>query len=234
MSASVFFFSTLDHKSVLITKWKSCVFWIYKNLLRTIDKCELGTFPEVYKEFNQRFFELVNMQRLQPVTALLLFWTSYLISNMPVMVSLVNLRIFNRWVVLSNMRWISVPLCLRTCCKINFAEGSNVSGKSTKRCRKNMPSTILTSMVPVLEEVMQFSSLTGSLDIGVFCLVPSGWHNYKGSGVSGYHNTSSISTLAYKAWNKMLTKRSLVIVTVTSFLFYALVTLNLPVWGQNS
>ena len=43
-----------------------------------------------------------------------------------------------------------------------------------KRCRKNMPSTILASMVPELEEVMQVSSLTGSLDIGVFCLVPSG------------------------------------------------------------
>ena len=75
---------------------------------------------------------------------------------------------------LSNKRWISVTLCLRTCCKINFAEGPNVGGKSTKRCRKNMPSTILTSMVPGLEEVMQFSSLTGSVGIGVFCLAPSG------------------------------------------------------------
>ena len=85
-------------------------------------------------------------------------------------------------------------------------------------------------MVPGLQELMQFSSSTSSLDFVVFCIVPSGWHSDKGTGVSGYHNTSPISTLACKAWNKMLPKRSLVIVTVTSFLTDALVTLNLPAW----
>ena len=63
--------------------------------------------------------------------------------------------------------------------------------------------------------------------------VPSGWHNDKWTGVSGCHKTSSISHLACfacKAWNKILPKRYLVIVIVTSFLYDALETLNVPAW----
>ena len=128
------------------------------------------------------------------------------------------------------MRWISVPLCFQNCCKINFAKGPNVNGKLTKWCRKNIPLTILTSMGPMLQELIRFSSSTSSFYFGVFCIVSSGWHNDKGTGVSGYCNASPISTWACKAWKKMLPKRSPVIVTVASFLSDTLVTLNLPVW----
>ena len=35
--------------------------------------------------------------------------------------------------VLSNKRWISIPLCLQIRCKINFSKGSNMSSKSKKK-----------------------------------------------------------------------------------------------------
>ena len=88
-----------------------------------------------------------------------------------------------------------------------------VSGKPTKRCGKNILLTILASVIPGLQEMIRFSSSNSCfrLDFGVFCIVPSGWGNDKGTGVRGYHNTFLIFTLSGKAWNKMLPKRSIVI-----------------------
>ena len=85
-------------------------------------------------------------------------------------------------------------------------------------------------MVTELQELIHFSSSNSCLDFGVFCIVPSGWHNDKRTGIRGYRNTYPIFTLGSKALKKMLPKRSLVMVTATRFLFDALETLNLPAY----
>ena len=70
-----------------------------------------------------------------------------------------------------------------------------VSGMSTKRCRKNILSTIRTLIVPWLHELILFSSSNDFLDFCLSCIVSSGWHNNQGTGVSEYCNTSPIFSL---------------------------------------
>ena len=85
-------------------------------------------------------------------------------------------------------------------------------------------------MVTELQELIRFLSSNSCLDFNVFCIVPSGWHNDKGTGIRGYHNTYPIFTLGCKALKKMFPKRFLVMVTATRFLLEAFQTLNLPAW----
>ena len=117
---------------------------------------------------------------------------------MSVIVSLVPLRIFNRWAnffyqirhgFLYLFVWKLVAgLTIRT-------KEPNVSGKSTKRRRKNIPSIILTSMVPGLQKLMRFSSSTSSLKFDVFA-----WLNQDDTIIRELESADTAALLPYPLW----------------------------------
>ena len=128
------------------------------------------------------------------------------------------------------MRWISVPHCLQTCCELNFAKGPNVNGNSTKRYRKNIPSTILISIIPGLQEFIWFSSSSSSLDL--VCFAKS---HQDDTMIRKQESVYTTELLTYRLWlvrheTRCFPKRYLLIVTITSFLSDVLETLNLPAW----
>ena len=64
----------------------------------------------------------------------------------------------NGLIVLSKTRQISILVFWQICFKINFTKAVNVGGKSTKRCRKNVASGIITSMFLDYKNVCVFQT----------------------------------------------------------------------------
>ena len=130
MTASLPFLHSLDDQAVVIAKWKK------KN-------------TQLSPGFTKIFFEptqaSVNWSTRNDSSKLLcgfcsalIIWqaTSLLLSLLFFLASLiVELN------VLSNKRWISIPLCLQIRCKIDFSKGSNMSSKSKKKKKKKKQKT---------------------------------------------------------------------------------------------
>ena len=83
----------------------------------------------------------------------------------------------------------------------------------------NIPSIMVTSTFVGGFDATLFSSSLINFYLGVFCIVPFTWLVDSGTGVSGYLSICSMSTSAWKAWYKMLPKRSCVIDTERRLLF---------------
>ena len=66
--------------------------------------------------------------------------------------------LMNGLIVLSKTRWISILVFWQTCFKIHFTKAPNIGGKSTKRCRKNIASGIITSMFLDYKSVCAFQA----------------------------------------------------------------------------
>ena len=105
-------------------------------------------------------------------------------------------------VVLSNTWWISFPLYLQTCCRTDFVKGPNVSGKSTKRCKSNIPQTIFTSIVPGPQELMWFPSSTSNLDFRVL-----GIFHQDNTVIGGQDSTDTAALPPYPVWLVRYEKR---------------------------
>ena len=105
-------------------------------------------------------------------------------------------------IVLSNTWWIPLPLYLETCCRIDFTKGPNVSGKSTKRCKSNIPQTIFTSIVPGPQELMWCPSSTSNMDFGVLCIF-----HQDNTVIGGQDSTDTAALPPYPLWLVRYQKR---------------------------
>ena len=153
IAASVLFFNSLDHQSVLITKWEARVALIYKDLFWTNEKFKIIS-QKVIRNWTNASFNYWSARKdfkqfLGCFCSVPVIWYA-----MRLLLALLFLSksSIDGVIILSNTRWTSVLLYLQTCCKINFSKGPNPNhpflGKSRKIRWKNIPSTILILMVP--------------------------------------------------------------------------------------
>ena len=127
---------------------------------------------------------------------------------------------------MSVTKYILLPLQEHMRFRMNVATAPNVAGKSTRRCKKNIPSIIVTSTCWGSIDFALDSNSFKSLNFGVFCIVPSTRPRDKGTGFKGYLKTSAMSIFFCSDWYRILPSRSLINVAAASLLS-ALFTLNL-------